>query len=99
MGSQNTNTSDSEIHIGEIIKPYLKKWYWFVIGAFLAVVVGYFYLKTQKRVFEVISTVLIKDAKPSMGGQDFAALRDLSGLGSISSNGVDNEMEIFKSKN
>ncbi len=98
MDSQNINTSDSEINIGEIIKPYLKKWYWFIIGAILAVVAGYFYLKTQKKVFEVISTVLIKDAKPSMGGQDFAALRDLSGLGSISSNGVDNEMEIFKSK-
>lgn len=98
MDSQNTNSSESEIHIGEIIKPYLKRWFWFVIGAILAVVVGYFYLKTQKRIFEVVSTVLIKDAKPSMGGQDFAALRDLSGLGSISSNGVDNEMEIFKSK-
>ena len=33
-----------------------------------------------------------------MGGQDFEALRDISGLGSISSNGVENEMEIFKSK-
>lgn len=98
MDSKNTNTSESEIHIGEILKPYLKRWFWFVLGAMLAVVVGYFYLKTQKKIFEVVSTVLIKDAKPSMGGQDFAALRDLSGLGSISSNGVDNEMEIFKSK-
>ena len=98
MDPQNTNTSESEINIGEIVKPYIKRWFWFIIGGILAIIASYFYLKTQKQVFEVASTVLIKDAKPSGGGQDFAALRDLSGLGSISSNGVDNEMEILKSK-
>ena len=92
------NTSESEIHIGEIIQPYIKRWYWFIIAAILAIIAAYFYLKTQKAVYEVVSTVLIKDSKPSMSGQDFAVLRDISGLGSMSSNGVDNEMEIFKSK-
>ena len=96
--AQDTSSLFSEIHIGEIIKPYLKRWYWFVIGALLALVAAYFYLKTQKPLYEVISTVLIKDSKPSGGGQDFAVLRDISGLGNMSSNGVDNEMEIFKSK-
>ena len=34
-----------------------------------------------------------------MGGQDFEMLRDLSGLGKMSSDGVDNEIEVLKSKN
>lgn len=98
MDSNTTNTSETEINIGEILQPYLKRWFWFIVGAAIALVFAYFYLKTQKKVFEVASTVLIKDAKPNSGGQDFAALRDISGLGGISSNGIDNEMEIFKSK-
>jgi capsular exopolysaccharide synthesis family protein len=42
--------------------------------------------------------VLIKDSKKSIGGQDFEMLRDLSGLGKMSSDGVDNEIEVLKSK-
>lgn len=95
--TQNTSKS-SEIHIGEILKPYIRRWYWFLIGAIMALTAAYFFLKSQNPTYEVISTVLIKDSKPSAGGQDFAMLRDISGIGSISSNGVDNEMEIFRSR-
>lgn len=89
--------SVSELHIGEIIKPYVKRWYWFFIGTFLSLLLAYFYFKTQQSVFEVASTVLIKDSKPS-GNGDFAVLKDITGLGSTSSNGVENEIEVFKSK-
>ena len=44
------------------------------------------------------ASVLIKDAKSNPGSQDFAALRDISGFGKIGSNGVENEMELLKSK-
>lgn len=90
---------DSELHIREIIQPYLKCWYWFVASIIIALVCAYLYLRKQVAVFEVASTVLIKDAKPNGGGtQDFAVLRDISGIGKMGSNGVENEMEIFKSK-
>ena len=95
---QSTNNPESEIHIGELIKPYVKRWYWFVIGALIALTLGYLFLKTQQKIFEVSSTVLIRDAKTSPSGKDFGMLQDLSGLGSMGSNGVDNEIEIFKSK-
>lgn len=90
---------DSELHIREIIQPYLKRWYWFVASIVIALLGAYLYLRKQVPVFEVASTVLIKDSKSNGGGtQDFAALRDISGIGKIGSNGVENEMEIFKSK-
>lgn len=50
-----------------------------------ALIVTYFFLKTQNPVYETVSTVLIKDAKNSIGGQDFEMLRDLSGLGKMNS--------------
>ena len=94
----NNNIQEEEIHINELIRPYLKRWKWFVLGGIFALFIAYLFLKTQNPVYEVVSTVLIKDSKKSMGGQDFEMLRDLSGLGKMSSDGVDNEIEILKSK-
>ena len=94
----NNNIQEEEIHINEIIRPYLKRWKWFVLGGIFALFIAYLFLKTQNPVYEVVSTVLIKDSKKSIGGQDFEMLRDLSGLGKMSSDGVDNEIEVLKSK-
>lgn len=92
------DSQDQNINFGEILKPYIKRWIWFVLCIILSLAVAYLYLKRQKRIFEISSTVLIKDAKNSPVNQDFAVLRDISGLGKLGSNGVDNEIEIFKSK-
>lgn len=90
---------DSELHIREMIQPYLKRWYWFVASVIIGVLGAYFYLRKQVPVYEVASTILIKDSKSNSGGtQDFAVLRDISGIGKIGSNGVENEMEILRSK-
>lgn len=88
-----------EINIQEILKPYLLKWYWFVVSATIAVVFGILYLKFSTPVYNVKSTVLIKDAKASgAAAGEMGILKDLSGLGGMSTNSVDNEIEIFKSK-
>ena len=94
----NNSFQKEEIHINELIRPYLKRWKWFVLGGIFALFISYLFLKTQNPVYEVVSTVLIKDSKKSIGGQDFEMLRDLSGLGKMSSDGVDNEIEVLKSK-
>jgi len=94
----NNNIQEEEIHINELIRPYLKRWKWFILSGIFALFIAYLFLKTQNPVYEVVSTVLIKDSKKSMGGQDFEMLRDLSGLGKMSSDGVDNEIEVLKSK-
>ena len=94
----NNSFHEEEIHINELIRPYLKRWKWFVLGGIFALFIAFLFLKTQNPVYEVVSTVLIKDSKKSMGGQDFEMLGDLSGLGKMSSDGVDNEIEVLKSK-
>lgn len=89
----------SEVNIQEVLKPYLRKWYWFVISAIIMVGLGILYLKFSTPVYNVKSTVLIKDAKSSASAAgDMGILKDLSGLGGMSTNSVDNEIEIFKSK-
>ena len=94
----NTINQTEEINISEIIKPYIKRWKWLLGSVILFLTLAYYFLKTQNPVYETVSTVLIKDSKKSGGGQDFEMLKDLSGLGKMNSDGVDNEIEIFKSK-
>ena len=90
---------ESEINIQEVLKPYLLKWYWFVISAIMMLALGIIYLKFSTPVYNIKSTVLIKDAKTSgAAGGEMGILKDLSGLGGMSTNSVDNEIEIFKSK-
>lgn len=103
MDNQNTTNNtiqneEQEFNLQEIIMPYIQRWKWFVISAFLALVGAYFYLKTLTNVYKVESTVLIKEAKNSSGGTEADMLRDLSGIGGMSSNSIDNEIEVFKSK-
>ena len=88
----------SEIEIKEVLRPYFRRFYWFIISAAICLILSYLYLKTKTTVYEVSAAGLIKDAKSNPGSQDSAALRDISGFGKIGSNGVENEMELLKSK-
>lgn len=94
------NPEESEIHISEVVRPYLRKWPWFVLSALTALILAYFYLKLATPVYNVKTTVLIKDAKSNSfgAGTEAGVLRDLSGIGGMSTNSIDNEIEIFKSK-
>ncbi|WP_304343449.1 GNVR domain-containing protein, partial [Chryseobacterium koreense] len=87
----------NDVDINEIVKPYLKKWKWFILGIMVCVAYGYYLLKKSSEVYNIQSTVLIKDARkaPSM---EMGALSQLGGFGNSGANSVENEMEILKSK-
>ncbi|SFI09315.1 GumC family protein [Halpernia frigidisoli] len=89
---------EAELNLQEIIKPFIRRWYWFAISAFIILAVSYVYLKFQPTVYSTKSSVLIKDAKKTPSAVGDFGLTDLSGLGGINTNGVENEIEIFKSK-
>lgn len=90
--------SEKEINIQEIIKPYLRNWVWFIIVPIICLITTYFYLKFVTPIYNIQSSVLIKDAKKTPAGGEFGVLQDLSGLGGMGTNSIDNEIEIFKSK-
>lgn len=88
----------SDIDIQEIVKPYLKKWPWFIVSVLSILFIAFTYLRYSTPVYNIKATVLIKDVKKNPLGGDNALLQDLSGLGGMATNSVDNEIEIFKSK-
>lgn len=92
---------EKEINISDILKPYLRYWIWFIIVPIISLVVVYFYIRQVTPVYKIQSSVLIKDAKTSPSSAangEFGVLQDLSGLGGMGTNSIENEIEIFKSK-
>lgn len=86
---------ENDFNLKEVLYKYLSYWKWFAISLFLALVAAFVYLKYQVPVYKVHSSILIKDEKKGLGGDDM-----LKELNLFSSNKVvDNEIEILKSYN
>ncbi|PZU86783.1 MAG: capsular biosynthesis protein [Chryseobacterium sp.] len=91
----------SNVDISTLVKPYLSKWYWFLLSAVFFIGLAVFYIKTSTPVYNIRGAVLIKDAKKSLSGSPVGSmdiLDGLSGFGGMSTNSIENEVEIFKSK-
>jgi tyrosine-protein kinase Etk/Wzc len=73
---------------------YLSYWRLFLLSLAVCLVLAVVYLKTTKPVYEVTSTVLLKDDKKGGGMDELGALKDL-GLLDVKNN-VDNELEVLK---
>lgn len=95
---KNDRLNSREDTMKEILQPYLRNWMWFLAGAALFSVIGYFIIKSMPPVYETVTKILIKDAKKSNGAADIAAMQGLSGFSGMSSNSVENEMEVLSSK-
>lgn len=89
--------TSKDINLNELIKPYLKKWWWFVLSVLAFLVLAIFYIKTSTPVYSVQSTVLIKDTKKAPSSE-MGMLSELGGFGSMGTNSIENEMEVLKSK-
>lgn len=94
-----TGNSIQQEELREILKPYLKKWKWFVWGPLIMGILTFLLLKTMQSNYQVTSTVLIKDAKNTSGGDLGSLASSLSPFGGMASESVDNEVLVFQSKN
>lgn len=98
--SESKKNSDKELT--EIIKPYLSRWPWFIGSAVFAVIIAYIFLKFITPIYNIETTILIKDSKGNSSSQsvanDLGVLPDLSGFGGLKTNSINNELEILKSK-
>ncbi len=88
--------TEKSIDFVSIFFKYLSYWKWFVASIILSLIIGMFYLKTTTPIYEIHSTVLIKDDKK--GGN--AEMGDMKNLGLFNTkNNVDNEIEVLKTSN
>ncbi len=97
--SQISNTgvdASDEIDLREIVKPYFRKWWWFILSIIVTLALAIVYIKITTPIYDIRSTVLIRDVKKSP--LDFGMISDLSSFGGKAPSTVNNEIEIFKSK-
>ncbi len=92
-----SEASSNDLDMNEIIKPYLKRWFWFVLSVFLFLAYAIYYLQKSVPVYNIQSTVLIKDSRKAPSSE-MGALSQLGGFGNNGANSIENEIEILKSK-
>ncbi|GAA4114264.1 tyrosine-protein kinase [Aquimarina addita] len=80
---------------GEILK-YLKKWYWFVISVVLFIALAFLHIRYTIPQYNVSGTILISQEE-SVSESELSAFKDL-GLLDNSSNKIENEIQIIKSR-
>lgn len=87
------------LNLREIIKPYLYRWYWFLLGITITVVFAWFFIRYAIPIYNTEETLLIKEVKKSTSGQpEMSVISELGGIGGMGTSSIDNEIEIFKSK-
>lgn len=90
---------EETLNLRETLKPYLHRWYWFIIGIVITIIGAWFFLRYSIPVYNTEATLLIKEVKKSASGQpELSVISELGGIGGMGTNSVDNEIEIFKSK-
>ena len=91
--------SEEELNIQEILFRYLIHWPWFVVSVIICIACAWGYLRLTTPVYNITATVLIKDEKKG-GGASMSSELEKMGLDGFvsSSNNVDNEIEVLKSK-
>ena len=87
-------SADESFDVTGFLLECLSKWKWFVASVVVLVALMLFYCIRQIPVYEVSSAVYIKDDKSSGGN----ILMESLGLSGAKSN-IDNEIEVFRSKN
>lgn len=100
MSQTSNRPSDSDVKdvdFNEIVKPYLRKWWWFLLSVLLFLSYAVYYLQKSVPVYNIQSTVLIKDSRKAPS-TEMGALSQLGGFSSSGANSIENEIEILKSK-
>jgi len=92
------SASEDTIDIKEIIHKYISNWKWYIISVFTFFLLAFLYNSSTSNLYQVESTILIKDDKNSGVMSEMSAFEDLGiGLNGASS-AIENEIEILRSR-
>lgn len=96
--NNNWETEEQEINLYALFFKYMVYWPWFVASVLVCCIGMYVFLRYQTPVYNVTSSVLIKedDKKGGNAASGLAAIQDIGMLSMTSK--FDNEVEILKSR-
>ncbi|AZQ44681.1 GumC family protein [Nonlabens ponticola] len=96
MENYSSITSEQNTDLKEQLKPYLQKWWLFLLCVLLLLSIALVYLRYTTEIYKADSSILIKDTRAG-GVSELGALGDLGVLGN-SFNTVENEIEVLTSR-
>lgn len=79
-----------------ILSSYLRYWYFFVIGAGLALIISLIYLRYATPIYSASTMIILKSEKGGDGPNEMSALGDIALMNQTRS--LDNEILMFQSK-
>jgi capsular exopolysaccharide synthesis family protein len=98
MENNSRKLSYFQVEIKELFNYYLRNWYSFILSILISITIAYFKIKTTVSIYEVKSTILVKDEQKSNLNSQFESIENLGfNIGSINSK-LENEIEILKSR-
>lgn len=96
MAQQFDESADEDFDLQGYIRRYLRFWYLFPLFLVLSLTVAFFYLQLTQPEYVSQTSLMIKDEKKGLGGQDGTIIEEMA---QFSGNKlVENEIEILKSK-
>lgn len=91
----NDDLKAPKLVIKDILKPYLKNWYWFVIVPLICLIIAFVYLRYTAPSYDATATIMIVDENNL--SPDATLLAGLSG-NSTNNTKVEGEIQIIKSR-
>lgn len=88
---------DNNIVLKDLVERYVRNWKWFVIGATITLISAFLYLRYTTPLYQVSSSIKIKDDSSNGAISELAAFEDMGMLVNQQSN-VENEIRIVKSR-
>ena len=99
MESIQENEEKSSFDFATIYTALILNWKWFVLSLIICMGAAHIYLRYATPIYQSAAKLLIKDDEGSGSRRGGNSIQSATNLGIISnSNGIDNEMEILKSR-
>ena len=98
MKEKDLISSQSDQTVQDIIKPYIRYWYLFLLGLIITMAGAFVYLRYATPIYSVKAKVIIKDESNSSGFLEFSAIPEIGNYMSRYGNSkIDDEIAIFTS--
>ena len=95
MQTEKQISSNTNVDLSDLIKPYAKNWKWFVVSVILAIIFAILYIRYTVPVYAIHAKVKILEDQNS--SSELGAFSDLGILGGTSNN-VQDEIESLYPK-
>lgn len=93
------NNADTEdFSLKDLLKPYLTKWYWIVVGIFICLTLSYLYLRYTPLQYETRASILIKESGDNGLTSDLAPFSSLGLFTNYNKGQLENELVILRSR-